>query len=188
MADVVFLDSAEDRALLAGASCAFGVFDGVHRGHRFLIGEAVRTAAGEGGRAVALTFDVDPDELFHPDRLRKLLSNAERLDALAATGVDAVCVLRFDRAFAALAPLDFLERTFEGNLPAHIHVGRDIRFGSRASGDLATLRDWGAGNGVKVHGHDLLAAGGEPITATRIRLLLEAGREEEARALLEWLG
>ena len=133
---------------------------------------------------MALTFDIDPDELFRPDALRKLLSNEERLQTLAGTGVDAVAVLRFDRAFASLAPEEFLAATFTGNLPAALHVGRDFRFGNRASGDLATLQGWGAANGVRVTGHDLLAADGAPITATRIRALLASGDEAAARALL----
>lgn len=183
MADIVFLDTPQDRSLLAGSSCAFGVFDGVHRGHRFLIGEAVRSARSTAGRAVALTFDIDPDELFHSDRLHKLLSNDDRLDALAGAGVDIVAVLRFNLDFAALSPELFLERTFEGNLPAHVHVGHDIRFGNRALGDIAMLEEWGAANDVQVHAHELLTEGGEPITATRIRKLLEAGCDEEARFL-----
>ena len=184
MADIVYLDASADGAVLEGASSAFGVFDGVHKGHRYLIDQARATARETGGKAVALTFDTDPDELFHPERLRKLLSNAQRLEMLAESGVDAVAVLRFDRAFAALAPEEFLNRTFAGRLPACIHVGRDIRFGSKASGDLRTLETWGSANGVRVVGHDLLMSGGEPITATRVRLLLEAGDAEAAHALL----
>lgn len=184
MADVVILDSAESKRVLAGASCAFGVFDGVHRGHRFLIGEALRSAAASGGRAVALTFDIDPDELFHPSGLHKLLSNEDRLAMLATTGVDAVAVLNFDRAFASLAPDAFLKETFAGNLPSCIHVGRDMRFGCKATGTLDDLARWGARNGVQVVGHDLLEQDGSPITATRIRRLLESGKEGTASELL----
>ena len=184
MAEIVFLESPSDGVLLAGASCAFGVFDGVHRGHRYLIGQACDTAASSGGKAVVLTFDRDPDELFHPERLHKLLSNDERLDMLSRTGVDAVAVLRFDRCFAALSPDEFLARTFSGGLPAFMHVGCDIRFGCKAAGNLDTLHAWGGKVGVKVVGHDLIAAAGKPITATRIRLLLEAGNKEAAHDLL----
>ena len=184
MAEIVFLEDSDSRKVLAGSSCAFGVFDGVHRGHRFLMGEARQFAMENGGACVVLTFDVDPDELFHPDRLHKLLSNRERLAALAEAGADVVAVLRFDCEFAALEPVEFLHETFHGNLPACIHVGRDIRFGRKASGDLATLEAWGRANGVKVAGHDLLEQDGSPITATRIRLLIEAGEEEAARQLL----
>ena len=184
MADVIFLDSSEQRLLLKDSSCAFGVFDGVHRGHRFLIDQALRVGRECAGKVVVLTFDIDPDEIFHPDRLHKLLGNAERLEKLARTGVDAVAVLRFTRAFASLSPEEFLASTFDGCEPAALHVGRDIRFGNRASGTLETLEEWGAARGVRVFGHDLLLADGNPITATRIRLLLEEGHSEDARALL----
>jgi len=184
VADIVFLDSSRDRAVLAGASCAFGVFDGVHRGHRFLIDQARASARETGGPSVVLTFDIDPDELFHPARLHKLLSNEERLQVLSRTGVDAVAVLRFTREFAALTPRDFLATTFDEHLPATMHVGHDIRFGCRASGTIETLESWGSENGVLVVGHELVAEGGRPITATRIRLLLESGDEQAARDLL----
>ncbi|MFR5000260.1 MAG: adenylyltransferase/cytidyltransferase family protein, partial [Slackia sp.] len=92
MAKVYNVDETFDHALLAGASCAFGVFDGVHRGHRFLIDEAIRTAAERGGISAVLTFDIDPDERFHADRLTKLMTNERRIEALAETGVDAVVV------------------------------------------------------------------------------------------------
>ncbi len=184
MTEIVYLDTERDRQRLAGASCAFGVFDGVHTGHRFLIDEAREFAYGAGADTVVLTFDIDPDELFHPDRLHKLLSNEDRLAMLAETGVDAVCVLRFNREFASQLPEAFLAATFGEALPAALHVGYDIRFGSRASGTLATLEEWGAAHGVAVFGHDLLTSDGAPITATRIRLLLEAGDELEAHRLL----
>ena len=184
MADIVYLDSPKDRSALRGASCAFGVFDGIHKGHRYLINQARATASENKGPSVVLTFDIDPDELFHPERLHKLMSNQERLDALSRTGVDAVAVLRFTREFAALSPEEFLATTFDDCLPACIHVGYDIRFGCRASGTLATLEAWGDEHGVSVVGHELVEAGGKPITATRIRLLLESGDDQAAKALL----
>ncbi|MEG2211763.1 MAG: riboflavin biosynthesis protein RibF, partial [Raoultibacter sp.] len=55
-------DPAFDYSIFEGASCAFGVFDGVHRGHRFLLRCAQETAAATRGVSIALTFDIDPDE------------------------------------------------------------------------------------------------------------------------------
>ena len=85
MAKVFNVDSSFDYGVLAGASCAFGVFDGVHRGHRFLIDQAKQTAAENDGISVALTFDIDPDERFHADRLKKLMTNERRIAALSQT-------------------------------------------------------------------------------------------------------
>lgn len=184
MAKVYNVDAAFDYALLAGASCAFGVFDGVHRGHRFLIDEAKRTAAETSGASVVLTFDIDPDERFHADRLTKLMTNERRIEALAETGVDAVAVLPFTSEFAAQPPMRFLQTMFRDAAPAALHVGCDFHFGARAAGAVDDLRVWADERSTKIYAHDLKSADGLAITATRIRKLLAQGRCEEACELL----
>lgn len=184
MAEIIQVGEDGSNSFLSGSSCAFGVFDGVHRGHRFLISRAIETAAETGGASVALTFSIDPDELFAADRLVKLMTNEERLLALAESGVDAVAVLPFDRGFASLSPDDFLDRTFGGNVPAHLHVGEGFRFGSRGSGDARTLEGWGNDRGMRVSCHSLLQLSGAAVSSTRIRGLLANGRVDEAEVLL----
>ena len=184
MAKVYRADETFDRSLLAGASVAFGVFDGVHRGHQFLIDETCATACESGGISAVLTFDIDPDERFHPDRLKKLMSNEQRIKELAQTGVDAVVVLPFTIEFASQEPAAFLDSLFKGAVPYAMHVGSDFRFGARASGEVANLESWAAHYGMHVYAHDLKSADGKPITATRIRLLLADGKCEQAIALL----
>lgn len=184
MAKVFKVGESFDHSVLSGASCAFGVFDGVHKGHRFLIDQARRTAAENGGASVALTFDIDPDERFHADRLKKLMANEQRIAALAATGVDAVAVLPFTPEFAAQSPAAFLQATFNGAYPFALHVGSDFRFGAKAAGTVSDLQQWAHAGGTRICAHDLKSADGLPITATRIRLLLAEGQCEEARALL----
>jgi len=184
VAEVHVVDESFDYSLFQGASCAFGVFDGVHTGHRYLIDCAIECARKEDGRAVALTFDIDPDELFHPERLKKLLSNERRIAMLAQSGVDAVVVLQFTREFAALSPEEFLERTFGGHAPAHLHIGLDFHFGAKAAGSVAELGEWGARSGTHIDAHNLVSEDGKPITATRIRLLLAEPDLEAAEKLL----
>ena len=174
-------DPAFDEALLDRASVAFGVFDGVHEGHRFIIGEAVNTAREEGRASAVITFDIDPDEVFAADRLKKLMTNEARIAKLAELDVDAVVVLPFSREFAAQSPEDFLDACFGGGVPSHIHIGSDFHFGRKAAGNVESLRVWGAERGMEVHGHELLSEGGRPVTATRIRGLLSEGRAGEGR-------
>ena len=172
MAKVYKVDETFDHTLFIGASCAFGVFDGVHRGHRFLIDQAKRTAAESGGKSIALTFDIDPDERFHADRLKKLMTNEQRVKALADTGVDCVVVLPFTPAFSAQSPMAFMDATFGGCAPYAMHVGTDFRFGAKAAGTVSELHEWGDSRGTRICSHDLKSFDGRPITATRIRLLL----------------
>ncbi|MBR2790395.1 MAG: riboflavin biosynthesis protein RibF [Eggerthellaceae bacterium] len=183
MAEIVTLDTARVGDFFAGTSCVFGVFDGFHVGHRLMVAEALATKP-EGGRAVAITFDIDPDEVFAPTRLKKLLSNEERLAALAASGVDAVAVLPFSREFAAQTPEAFLESVFGEGTPAFVHVGADFAFGRFGAGHVEDLRAWGEPRGMTVVGHELFSMDGAPITATRIRNLLAKGCVAEANRLL----
>ena len=170
--------------IFAGASCAFGAFDGVHAGHRFIIGRAQDAARAEGSRCVVITFDTDPDELFAPSSFRKLMSDEARLAALSSLDVDAVAVLSFDRELAAQEPLAFLDRLFGAHAPRSLHVGRDFRFGSHAAGSVEELMQWGEPRGMQVDAVDLLELDGAPVTSTRIRSLLADGDVAEAERLL----
>ena len=184
MAQICSAGEAVELGLIDGSACSFGVFDGVHRGHRYIIDFARRAAGERGCKSIVLTFDIDPDEMFRADSLKKLMSNEDRIAELAKLDVDAVVVLPFSREFAAQDPQAFLETTFAGNVPSSLHVGHDFRFGSKASGNVAVLAEWGSARGMEVFGHDLLIADGAPVTATRIRGLLGEGKVEEACLLL----
>ena len=176
-------DESFDARVLVGSSCAFGVFDGLHIGHRFLLDRAVETRPA-GGRAIAITFDIDPDEVFHPNRLKKLMRNADRIEALSASGVDDVVVLPFVQPLYSKSPDEFLATAFPAGVPSHLHVGEDFRFGARAAGTVETLQGWGSRVGCRIHAHQLVSADGDPITATRIRLLLLDCKLSEANRLL----
>lgn len=174
----------EFQSELAGSVACLGVFDGLHRGHAYLIGQTRAHAELAHVRSLIVTFDIDPDELFHRDTLKKLLPNDARIEALLQMPVDAVLVLPFTSEFAALPPETFLAACLEPLRLTGLHVGSDFRFGARASGTVRTLEDWGEAHGVAVVGHELLDAEGLPITSTRIRAALSEGDVGEANGLL----
>lgn len=184
MAEIFNVDESFDRNRFDGACCAFGVFDGVHKGHQALLSCAIEDAAKRGSASFVLTFDTDPDEAFRPNELKKLMTNEDRIQALAASGVDFVAVLPFTREFASFPPEQFLAWTFGEHAPASIHVGCGFRFGSRAKGTEETLAAWGSRNTCVVTVHKLLCLEGAPVSATRIRALLSQGAVEEAGVLL----
>jgi riboflavin kinase/FMN adenylyltransferase len=170
--------------MLKGAALAMGVFDGVHEGHRFIVGEALNAARESHAKSIILTFDIDPDELFAHDRLKKIMTNEQRINKLAELDVDAVMVLPFNKEFAALPPIKFLDSLFLQYTPASINIGADFHFGARKRGNVTLLREWGLKHHMKVNSHDLLIDQGEPVTSTRIRHLLGEGRVELAAELL----
>ena len=174
----------EECAVLKNASCAFGVFDGVHLGHRFIIGKASSEARRREESCVIITFAEDPDETFRPDSLKKLMSNQHRLRVLDSLGANYVLVLPATKGFFALSPKEFMDRVFGNNAPASLHVGKDFRFGAHAQGRVSALKEWGAPHDMSVCGYDLLQLEGAPVTATRIRSLLASCDIAQANRLL----
>lgn len=184
MAKIYRVNESFEFNFFEGSSCAFGVFDGVHLGHQFLLACAKDSAQKNANKSIALTFSIDPDEMFHPQRLKKLMSNEDRIATLASTGVDAVVVLPFTKDFSALGPLEFLYKTFRGYLPESLHVGSDFRFGVKASGTVKELGVWSEEYGTTIFAHDLKNIDELPISSTRIRALLAQTNTEEANKLL----
>jgi riboflavin kinase/FMN adenylyltransferase len=166
------------------ASVAVGVFDGLHRGHHALIARARDLAAG--GRCVAVSFDPHPDLVLAKEfrALPPLTPLPEKQERLAALGVE-LHVLPFTRELAALDPEAFVARHLVTPFaPRWLVVGEDFALGRGRSGNVERLRAIGARDGFEVEAVPLLVDGGEAVSSTRIRALLEGGRVRDAAALL----
>ena len=165
---------------------AVGMFDGVHLGHREVLGLAVRNAKATGGVAGVLTFDPHPSRVFRPESPTLLLVDAAQKDELlAGAGLDFVVHHRFDREFAAMPAEEFLP-WLRARVPglAAVYVGENFRFGQRRAGDAALLVSQGKACGVHVFAANRVEADGERVSSTRIRRLVAEGRVDEAAALL----
>jgi riboflavin kinase/FMN adenylyltransferase len=174
---------------------SIGAFDGVHLGHRALIGEMKLRASELGVASVVVTFDRHPATVVRPESAPKLLTDLpHRLELLASTGVDGVLVARFDASRAAQAAEDFVVRVLVDQLRVRlVVVGQNFHFGRGRVGDLALLAKLGESYGFDVEGVELVAGdrgragdsgGSGPISSTRIRALLAEGQVEEAAELL----
>ena len=174
------------------SAVAIGKFDGVHAGHRRVIAELREVAARDSLTATIVTFDRHPLALLRPEACPPpLVSNAQKVELLAGTGVDASLMLEFDRAFSEQSPQEFVERILVDALHAKVvMVGADFRFGNRGSGTVDTLREFGDRLGFAVHVIDDVVepeAGSEHrrrASSTWIRELLAAGRVAEAAQVL----
>ncbi len=165
---------------------AIGMFDGVHLGHRAVIEAAVRSARRSGGLAAVLTFDPHPSRLFRPDDpVRLIMARDQRTAALLALGVDAVIVQPFDPAFAGLEAESLLPhlRSRLGGLHT-VYVGENWRFGRGRRGDVALLVAEAKKNGLHVVSAPRINGDGEPISSTRIRVLITEGNIAAANVLL----
>lgn len=127
------------------AVVTLGKFDGVHRGHRAVLGELVGRATAAGAPGVVVTFDPHPARILFPDRAPEPIASLDhRLDLLADAGVDAVLVMEFTPELAAWTPQRFVEDVFVEALHARgVVIGADTRFGAGNRGDVDTLRELG---------------------------------------------
>ena len=165
---------------------AIGNFDGVHRGHQEILGAVVREARALGARAVAVTFDPHPESVLRPERAPKLLTpTAERLRRIAATGVDAVVLLTFDRALAHLAPREFVEGVLVQGLAVRLlHEGGNFRFGHRAAAGVKELAAFGGEFGFGVEVHAPVRVHGLEVSSSAVRERVAAGDMKRARWML----
>ena len=131
-----------------------GNFDGVHLGHQHVLARAREVADRDGPAVVAVTFDPHPMAVLRPEHAPVQLTTVEvRAELLAAAGADHVLAVPFDRDMAGWTPEEFVQRVLvEALHAAAVVVGANFRFGSRAAGDVATLRDRGEASGFDGRG------------------------------------
>ena len=169
-----------------GSVACIGAFDGLHLGHRALVGRAVARARALGVPAVALSFEPLPREFFAGEaKPPRLMLPRARLAGLLGLGCDRVGLLRFDAALAAMPAAQFIERVLAGRLGVReVWVGPGFRFGRGREGDLALLQAAGAAHGFTADAIAPVLLEGERVSSTRIRAALVAGDFALAARLL----
>ena len=175
-----------DPGALYGAVVAIGNFDGVHRGHRTVIGAALARAAALGRKVAALTFAPHPRRYFQPDvPLFNLSSERDKLRLLAGTGLDGAIVMRFDAELAATSAQDFVEKILVGRFGiGGATIGFDFHFGQKRQGSPQYLAEQGERLGFAVDIVPPLEDEGRPVSSGAVRAVLTEGKVVEAAELL----
>lgn len=184
---IVYNSLSEVPADFAPTAVTIGKFDGVHSGHRRVIGELRALAAEAQLTTTVVTFDRHPLALLNPSLCPPpLVSNAQKLKLLQSVGVETTLMLPFDKAFSEQSPQDFVTQILVNTLHAGVVlVGSDFRFGAHGAGTVALLRTLGQQHGFTVHlVDDVLASDGRRASSTWIRQLLAEGKVGEASELL----
>ncbi|RTL99900.1 bifunctional riboflavin kinase/FAD synthetase [Ancylobacter aquaticus] len=173
-------------AALAAPVVAIGNFDGVHRGHRAVIGTAIDQARSLGKPALAVTFEPHPRAFFRPSEpIFRLTPEPMKLRRLAATGLDGAVVLAFDAALAARDAESFVADILVGQLGVSMVVaGYDFHFGKGRGGSPLFLREAGKQHGFGVEIVPPLLDEGAQISSSVIRAALAQGRVEQAAHML----
>ncbi|MGA8371241.1 MAG: hypothetical protein WB765_14015, partial [Acidimicrobiales bacterium] len=161
-----------------GSAVTIGAYDGVHIGHQALLADLRARAERRGLATVVVTFDRHPATVVRPDSAPLLLCDlAQKLELLAAAGVDRTVVVPFDEERANESAEDFVTEILIGAVASKlVVVGEDFHFGHGRKGNVALLREMGVDGGFTVEGMSLTTAGDAglgtaPISSTRIRSL-----------------
>jgi len=162
------------------AAIALGNFDGLHHGHRAILEETLAQAKSLDTHAAVMTFEPHPREFFNPAAPSlRLMRLAEKIAALRAMGFKHIFMLRFNTALANTGADDFISQQLVQRLAAKaIITGENFRFGSKRSGDHATLTEAGKKHGFLYRAIAPICNDAGVISSSAIRALLAEGKLE----------
>lgn len=163
-----------------------GNFDGVHRGHQAMLERTVARARALRLESCALTFEPHPREFFTPATAPARLTRLrDKLELIAAAGLDRAHVARFDARLASLAAERFVDAyVAHGLRAAWLLVGPDFRFGAKRGGDFALLAQLAGRHGFELEAMPEVALHGERVSSSAVRAALAAGDLAAAERLL----
>lgn len=163
-----------------------GFFDGVHRGHQFLIANVREEARKAGLPSLVITFDRHPRQVLSQDYQPRLLTTLDRkLQLLSLTGVDNVAVLHFTKEMAALSARDFMQQILHDKLNVReLIIGYDNRFGHNRAEGFDDYVGYGKEIGIQVRQATPFAVGDIKVSSSLTRSFLEGGEVEMATRCL----
>lgn len=169
-----------------GLAVAIGTFDGLHVGHRTLIGRAMQRAQEEGWESGVITWDRHPAQTLRPDKAPRLLTSpARKAELIEELGVDVLVVLPFDEAFSKITAEEFAGDILAKRLGIdEVYVGPGWRFGHERAGDIETLRQAGDDLGYDAVEVEPVEVEGEVVSSSRIRKAVAAADLVTVRTLL----
>lgn len=171
---------------LPPAAATIGFFDGVHCGHRYLIGHVIDEARADGLASMVITFARHPRQVIDTHYVPRLLSTPEmKIERLAETGIDRCTVLDFDRRMAALTAREFMIHILSSRLNVRkLIIGYDNRFGHDRSESIDDYCAYGRTLGIEVVKSCGITVDGIRVSSSVIRNAIERGDLTEANRCL----
>jgi riboflavin kinase / FMN adenylyltransferase len=163
-------------------AAAIGVFDGLHLGHRELIG---RVLGRRGLASAVVTFKENPKRILSPSTFHGELSTLDqRLSLIAGTGVDLCVLIDFSGDFSKLPGRQFLSSLSEAGGLRYLAVGSEFRCGHDLDTDAAAIREFCESRSIEIELLKAVGWSGHPVSSSRIRKAVLEGRLDDARAML----
>ncbi len=163
-----------------------GNFDGIHTGQRRVLDLVTARARETGLGSAVVTFEPHPLSILRPEQAPPLLTTpAQKQRLLAETGIDSLVVVRFTPSLSRLPARRFVRDFLVAKLAAReVYIGASFAFGRDREGDLSLLQAMGESFGFAAFGCEEVASGGDPVSSTRIRAAVAAGKVEAAARML----
>lgn len=164
-----------------------GTFDGVHRGHQFILSALASAAEDRDLKSLLITFDPHPLEIVNPTAAPLLLTvGDEKLEVIAESGIDYLAIVPFTRALANLEAEEFVREVLCDRFRMqYLMMGHDHGFGRNRSGNAATMQMLAKEIGFEVDVRPPIGIGdGPPVSSTAIRRAIAGGDLERARLAL----
>ena len=182
--NTIYYDNKE--AMTEPCVATIGFFDGVHRGHQFLISHLVETARQDGMPAVVITFDEHPRKVLQSDYRPEMLSTLDsKLLLLSKTEVDDAVVLHFTREMAAMSAREFMQQVLHDHLHVKkLFIGYDHRFGHNREETFDDYVRYGKEMGIEVIKNQAYSMNGINISSSVIRSFLKEGEVDMANQCL----
>jgi len=177
--------------LAKACALTIGNFDGVHRGHQAMLALLNNEARHRGVPSCVMTFEPHPRDFFAKQHQQPDLAPAriatlrDKLNELAACGVDQCVVLPFDQAFASQQPQAFIDEVLVQGLGVkYVLVGDDFRFGAKRAGDYAMLDAAGTAHGFDVARMNSYEVKNLRVSSSAVREAMGRGAMQEVAQLL----
>lgn len=163
-----------------------GFFDGVHRGHQYLVSQVVDSAQRHGLCSTVVTFDRHPREVLGSSFQPHLLTTLdEKLMLLEKTGVERTVVLPFSEQMASLSARDFMQNVLAEQLGVRcLVIGYDNRFGHNREEGFSDYVRYGRELGIEVVQAAAFPVGGVNVSSSVVRSFLLEGETEMAERCL----
>lgn len=167
-------------------AATIGFFDGVHKGHRYLVEHLRKEACRRGLKSMVITFERHPRQVVQPQWVPELLTTLdEKIRLLSNLDIDVLTVLRFDEQMAALSAREFMEVVLKRQLNTDLLLtGYDNRFGHDRMDGFDAYQRYGHELGMEVICGEALSVGDDSVSSSRIRQLLRDGEVDEAHRCL----
>lgn len=182
----IYRNLSEVPANFGPSIATIGNFDGVHRGHRWVIAEVVKRARALGIRSVAITFDPHPARVLRPESRQPLITSLpQKLELLEATGIDALLILPFTGDLSRMTARTFATTVLQHTLHVtELHEGENFRLGYQAEAGVDHLEVLGRELSFEMRVYAPRIVRGQAVSSSRIRQLIAQGNVSQARTLL----